>query len=117
MDRQDIADLLLLGEGHAVTLVTPAGTPASWTSDTVEHDRFQARLIERGATIIASILVTGLGQGCAVLACAYSGITRVIPCDSFIPVTSRKPHDGLWSAYRTATSLALNASATQRRRA
>ena len=94
-----LADLLS-DEGHAVTLVTPAGTPASWTSYTVEHDRFQARLIERGVTIIASTLMTGLGQGSAMLACAYSGVTRDIPCDSFIPVTSREPQDGLWSALK-----------------
>jgi dimethylamine/trimethylamine dehydrogenase len=35
-----------------------------------------------------------------VLACAYSGVTRDIPCDSFIPVTSREPQDGLWSALK-----------------
>lgn len=92
-----LADLLA-GEGLEVTVVTPAGTAASWTRYTVEHDRIQARLVEQGVRIVTSMVVVSLSPESAMIACVYSGRSREIPCGGFIPVTSREPCDVLWRA-------------------
>ena len=94
-----LADLLA-SEGREVTYVTPAGTVAEWASYTVEQSRLQARLIERGVTILAGQTVTALYPGTARLACAYTGRETDIPCAGFIPVTSREPQDALWLALK-----------------
>ena len=96
-----LADLLA-GEGHQVTYVTAAGTVAEWTSYTVEQSRLQARLIERGVTILTGQIVAALAPGEARLACAYTGHETAIARGSFIPVTSREPQDGLWLALQDA---------------
>jgi dimethylamine/trimethylamine dehydrogenase len=92
-----LADLLA-SEGLPVTYVTPAGVVAEWTVYTVEQGRLHARLIERGVTIVTSHKVAALGAGTARLACAYSGRQHDIPCEGFIPVTSREPDDALFLA-------------------
>ncbi|MCB2120097.1 FAD-dependent oxidoreductase [Albidovulum sp.] len=92
-----LADLLA-GAGAAVTYVTPAGRVADWSGYTVEQTRLQARLIERGVHILTGTVVTGLAPGTADLACAYTGRVFAIPCESFVPVTSREPEDALWRA-------------------
>ena len=96
-----LADLLA-AEGLAVTYVTPAGQVAEWSGYTVEQSRLQARLIARGVTILTGTLVTGLGPGVADLACAYTGRSRQIACEGFVPVTSREPQDQLWTALKDA---------------
>ena len=80
----------------------PAGTVAEWTSYTVEQSRLQARLIERGVTVMTGQIVAALAPGEARLACAFTGRETAIACDSFIPVTSREPTDGLWLALQGA---------------
>jgi dimethylamine/trimethylamine dehydrogenase len=90
-----LADLLA-SEGFPVTYVTPNGTVAEWSGQTVEQDRLQSRLIDRGVTIHTSRIVTRLTQGHAVLTCAFTGAETTIPCTGFVPVTSREPQDGLW---------------------
>ncbi|MDI3337953.1 FAD-dependent oxidoreductase [Defluviimonas aestuarii] len=96
-----IADLLA-SEGLEVTYVTPAGRVAEWSAYTVEQSRLQARLIERGVTILTGTIMTGLSAGAADLACAYTGRRSQIACDGFVPVTSREPQDGLWLALKNA---------------
>lgn len=90
-----LADLLA-AEGYPVTYVTPSGVVAEWSALTVEQERLQIRLIERGVTLRTSQIVTRLTQGHAVLSCAFSGAETEIPCAGFIPVTSREPQDQLW---------------------
>ena len=43
---------LLVGEGHAVTLVTPAPRVSEWTVNTMEQHRIQRRLLELGVTVM-----------------------------------------------------------------
>ncbi|MCB2135692.1 MAG: FAD-dependent oxidoreductase [Rhodobacteraceae bacterium] len=92
-----LADLLA-GEGHSVTLVTPASKPAGWAGHTVEHDRLVAGLLDKGVEIVTSRQITVLQRQAATLACIYSGASRDIACDWLVPVTSREPEDGLWQS-------------------
>jgi dimethylamine/trimethylamine dehydrogenase len=90
-----LADLLA-SEGMDVTYVTPAGTVADWASYTVEQAGLQARLIERGVTIVTGHTVAALTPGRARLDCVYTGRSVDVPCGGFVPVTSREPQDALW---------------------
>ncbi len=96
-----IADMLA-GEGLEVTYVTPGKVAAEWAIFTTEQAQLQARLIERGVRIVTSTVVTGLGDGTAELACAFTGAVTQVACAGFVPVTSREPSDGLWHALRDA---------------
>ncbi len=96
-----IADMLA-GEGLEVTYVTPGKVAAEWAIFTTEQAQLQARLIERGVRIVTSTVVTGLGDGTAELACAFTGAVTQVACAGFVPVTSREPTDGLWHALRDA---------------
>jgi dimethylamine/trimethylamine dehydrogenase len=90
-----LAELLAL-EGHAVTYVTTAGVVGFWSRFTMEQARAQARLIERGVTIVVSHAVQAVRGGTAELACVFTDRRREIPCGAFVPVTSREPDDALW---------------------
>jgi dimethylamine/trimethylamine dehydrogenase len=96
-----LADLLA-SEGAEVTYVTPTGRVSDWSNYTVEQSRLQARLIERGVTILTGTIVTGLAPGSAELACVYTGRARRIACEGFVPVTSREPQDSLWTDLKGA---------------
>ncbi|MCV2868078.1 FAD-dependent oxidoreductase [Defluviimonas sp. WL0002] len=96
-----LADLLA-ADGADVTYVTSEGKVAAWSAHTVEQARLQARLIERGVRILTGTVVTGLLPGSASLSCVYTGRAFAIPCAGFVPVTSREPHDGLWTALQDA---------------
>ncbi len=92
---------LLAEEGLAVTYVTTAGVVSAWTRYTAEQELVQSRLIEKGVAIIVSHAVDALEQGAARLACVFTGRTRSIPCQGFVPITSREPDDSLWQALAT----------------
>ena len=54
---------LLRAEGYAVTLVTPGLCASSWTVNTMEQHRIQARLLELGVEIEVSRAVTATMAG------------------------------------------------------
>jgi len=82
--------------GLEVTLVTPDGEVASWTKATDEQSRVQRRMLEIGVRLELAALLESFGDGEAVLACAYTGRTRVIPAASVVVVATRQPLDGLY---------------------
>jgi len=86
---------LLVAEGHAVTLVTPAPRASEWTVNTMEQDRIQRRLLEHGVTVATSTTLVSAGDGAATVACTYTGSTRVVACGAVVLVTSRLPEEGL----------------------
>ncbi|WP_421694250.1 FAD-dependent oxidoreductase [Aestuariivirga sp.] len=86
--------------GLEVTYVTSEGKAAEWSIYTAEQPRTQARLLERGVKVIVNTLVSGLTPGAAVLRCVFSGKTREIAAESFIPVTSREGDDALHHALK-----------------
>jgi dimethylamine/trimethylamine dehydrogenase len=85
-------------DGHAVTLVTTAACVSSWTENTLEQHRIQARLIELGVNIITSHNLSAVGDGEAELACIYSDRSRRLAAAAVVMVTSRRPANGLYSA-------------------
>ncbi len=100
-DHYYLASVLaeLLAQGNCrVTLVTSASVVGPFMSYTVEQARAQQRLMKLDVSIVTSHSVSGLKAGAAEIKCAYSGNTRLLPCDCFVPVTSRAPDDALWQA-------------------
>ena len=88
----------LVRRGHAVTLVTPHAQVSPWTEHTLEQGRIQARLIELGVDLILNHTVQAGLPGGLELACAYTGRTRQIPCDTLVPVTGRLAQDELYQS-------------------
>ena len=89
---------LLAREGHSVTFVSSAGVVAPFANHTDEQAQVQSALIAAGVKIVVSMTVAGLSAGRAILHCVYSGATREIACEGFVPVTSRAPNDELWNS-------------------
>jgi dimethylamine/trimethylamine dehydrogenase len=86
---------LLLAEGCAVTLVTPAPRVSEWAVNTMEQERVQRRLLELGAELLTSHTLLGTGVGAARIACTYTGREREVPCGTLVLVTARLPVDSL----------------------
>jgi dimethylamine/trimethylamine dehydrogenase len=84
-------------DGLEVTLVTTAPKVSAWTDHTLEQHRIQARIMEMGINIIASHNLARIGGDAVELACGYTDRRRNIPAASVVMVTSRQPHDGLYS--------------------
>lgn len=87
---------LLVKDGFAVGLVTPAPEVSTWTHKTMEQRRIQARLLDLGVELILSHTVAGtLSDGVAVTN-AYTKAERTVECDSAVLVTSRLPNEALY---------------------
>ncbi len=82
-------------QGHAVTYVTTSPDVASWTHNTMEQSRIQARLLELGVTIVTGKSVSAVGDDTVQLTCVYTGRTSCIQRGSLVPVTMRHPNDSL----------------------
>jgi dimethylamine/trimethylamine dehydrogenase len=89
---------LLVRDGKGVTLVTPAARVSEWTTNTMEQERIQRRLLELGVTVATSRALVGAGRGVARTACVYTEEESEVPCDALVIVTSRVPEDRLAAA-------------------
>jgi dimethylamine/trimethylamine dehydrogenase len=87
---------LLRGQGHDVTLVTPAADVSHWTHNTLEQSRIQSRLIEMDVKIVPLHNVTQIKDSAIELACIYTDRTHDISCATFIPITMRQTVDALF---------------------
>lgn len=89
---------LLRSRGHEVTLITPEGEVSHWTHYTLEQTRIQTKLLEMGVSIVPKHTVVDVGADSARIACVYTGREQQITCETFIPVTMRRPVDDLYHA-------------------
>jgi dimethylamine/trimethylamine dehydrogenase len=88
-------------DGLAVSLVTPAGEgPSSWTHNTMEFERIQARLLELDIAIHAGRKLVAFDGAEVEAACIYTGRPITIACASVVTVTARLPADDLYRALR-----------------
>jgi dimethylamine/trimethylamine dehydrogenase len=91
---------LLVKDGIKVTYVTPATVSAAYTVNTMEQKFIQARLIERGVTIIAGQALSAVAADALVTTCIYTGKERRHETASIVLVTSRRPQDALYRALK-----------------
>lgn len=89
---------LLVGEGYGVTYVTPAAEVATWTRNTMEQHRIQARLLELGVTIQPHRVLSAVGTDGVTLTCTFTGRQEQRAAESMLLVTARLPETGLYDA-------------------
>jgi dimethylamine/trimethylamine dehydrogenase len=86
----------LAAAGRSVTLVTTAFLASAWTDNTVERERIQARLINRGVQIEPNTVLVALAGDEATLACVFTGTRRKIQAANIVMVTARVSRDALY---------------------
>lgn len=86
---------LLVKEGFAVTLVTPAAEVSTWMRMTMEQLFVQHRLMNLGVTIISHHGLAAADGPRVTFACNFTGKETAIEDCSLVPVTARLPHNAL----------------------
>jgi dimethylamine/trimethylamine dehydrogenase len=86
----------LQSDGLDVTLITPAPEVSTWTRNTLEQEKIQAKLIERGIKIVTANDLTSINAGSVEIACIYSDRPQQLDAASIILVTCRTPDDQLY---------------------
>jgi len=87
---------LLIEQGCAVTLITPAAYVSEWSNNTLEQPAIHARLVELGVKIVLNRSVSKIEQGQVISGCVFSGQSDSVPADSIVMVASRAGNDSLW---------------------
>ena len=95
----------LANAGLPVIFVTPESLVSSFSVNTLEQHRVQARLIELGVEIRCNQVLTALGPDGATLGCGFTGRQSELDCASAVLVTERIRDTGL---YETLKPLGLN---------
>jgi len=88
----------LRNDGYAVTLVTTAPEVSSWTHNTLEQHRIQARVLELGIEVLTAHNVVNVGVGALEVACIYTGRRKEVPAGTLVMVTSRQPNNEVYLA-------------------
>ena len=81
--------------GHDVRLVTAMPVVSSWTTYTDEQFFVQKRLLELGVDLTLSQVIAGRAHDSVSFACAYTGESLSLPCQTLILATGRIPDDAL----------------------
>jgi dimethylamine/trimethylamine dehydrogenase len=89
---------LLVREGHAVTLVTPAPDVSNWMRMTMEQFRVQQRLLELGVRIVTQTGITAVERGGVETACVFTDRREKLAAESVVLVTARLPSNSLATA-------------------
>lgn len=90
-----LAEKLCSGGGD-VTLVTPAPDVSSWTHNTMEQERIQARLLTLGVCIVTAKNLSAIEANRVELECVYTGDRSTLEAASVVMVTARLPADALY---------------------
>jgi dimethylamine/trimethylamine dehydrogenase len=89
---------LLVREGHAVTLVTPAPDVSNWMRMTMEQFRVQARLLELGVRIVTQTGITAIERDGVETTCVFTDRRETLGAQSVVLVTARWPSHQLSAA-------------------
>ena len=85
----------LRSEGIDVTFATPAPDVSSWTHNTMEQERIQARLLKLGVSIVTAKNLSAIETHRVELECVYTGERSTLEAASVVMVTARFPADAL----------------------
>ena len=84
-------------QGLPVSLVTPDSTISSWTYNTLEQEKIQARLLSLDVELIVSHQLSNVSEGTATVANVYDQNRQPeIPFDTLIMVTSRESNNAVY---------------------
>ncbi|HEY2110398.1 MAG TPA: FAD-dependent oxidoreductase, partial [Dongiaceae bacterium] len=87
---------LLMAQGAAVTLVTPASEVSNWARNTLEQHKIQARLLRLGVRIETNQAVVRIERGGVSTACVFTGRRRELTAETVLLVTARLPQEALY---------------------
>jgi dimethylamine/trimethylamine dehydrogenase len=90
----------LTGDGHAVTLVTTDSKVSSWTENTLEQHRIQARVLELGIEVVTAHTIAQIHADKVECACVFTNHLRTVTAGSVVMVTSRQPNNQIYLALR-----------------
>ena len=90
----------LTGDGHAVTLVTTASKVSSWTENTLEQHRIQARALELGIEVVTAHTIAQIYADEVECACDFTNHIRTVTARSVVMVTSRQPDNEIYLTLR-----------------
>ncbi len=86
-------------QGLEVALVTPDSKVSSWTENTLEQKKIQARLLSLEVEIIVSHEISNLAVDVATLANVYDANQKhEVKFDTLIMLTTRQSNDGIYQA-------------------
>jgi len=85
----------LAGEGHDVTLLTPAAEPCVWMQQTDEHHLMVPQLYAKGIRPLVLQRLESIGDGELTLRHAGSGQTSTLEYGTLVLATSRVPDNSL----------------------
>ncbi|MDN5797605.1 MAG: FAD-dependent oxidoreductase [Intrasporangium sp.] len=87
---------LLRSEGYDVTVATSEPQVSSWTANTLEVRRIQARLLRAGITLLTGQAVVAVHREKATLECVYTGERTDAVARSVVMVTARSSRSTLY---------------------
>ncbi len=88
----------LRNDGYEVTLVATAPEVSSWTRNTLEQRRIQARVLELGIEVITAHNVVHIGAAALEVACIYTGRRKEVQAGTLVMITSRRPNSEVYLA-------------------
>jgi len=90
----------LVGDGHTVTLVTTASKVSSWTENTLEQHRIQARVLELGIEVVMAHTIAQIHADKVECACDFTNHIQTVTARSVLMVTSRQPDNQIYLTLR-----------------
>lgn len=91
-----IAEALVERGAESVTLVTPGALVSPWTANTLEQQKIQRRLLERGIEIFTQQNLAAIRKEELELSCTFTGRHRAMPANCVVLVTARVPEAALY---------------------
>ena len=90
----------LVGQGHDVTFVTTASLVSPFTELTLEQERVQKSLLEKGVSIVTARAIDRVEADACRLVCVYTGRTTTLDAATTLLVTQRERITSLYDALR-----------------
>ena len=87
---------LLRDEGRDVIVATPSSQIAQWTEHTLEQERIEARMVDRGVRMLTRHTLRAVGSLTVTLSDDLNRRDETLDCAGVVMVTSRLPRDGVW---------------------
>jgi dimethylamine/trimethylamine dehydrogenase len=82
--------------GCETTYLSPANQVSQWTENTLEQQRIQTQLMQKGVGLQLAQSLLEIKDGKAFSQCVYSNEIKSTRCDTLVLVTERAPNDSLY---------------------
>ena len=90
--------LKLIAAGADVSIVCPEGRICSWGAYTNEQHDNNTQLYRAGVRVVTDRTVDAVDTAGVTTRCIYTGEQELLAADWFVPITCRKPDNGLFES-------------------